>query len=155
MLWILKLLCAGLAAVLALLLLRTIQISSMSDQALFSKGTVGTTLPNGLYAGTVEGPRVSWRGKKFDSATKTGINVFSSPQGSTTEKYPFTFSVGAGSHDPINVIKIDYNLRENPLWLRPILDEIVEIAPSEFLGKLQFRLIPDFPFTLTYFRLKK
>jgi hypothetical protein len=155
MLFIFKIFAAGLATVLAVLLLRTIQISMMPDQVLFSKGVVPAVLPNGLYAGTVAGPRVSWLGKKFNSATKTGINIFSSGQGSTTEQYPFTFSVGKGSHDPISVIRIDYNLRANPLWLRPVLDEIVEIAPDEYLGKLQIRLIPGFPFAATYFRLKR
>ena len=86
-------------------------------------------------------------------ATHTGINEFTGKDMKTYEKYPFTFSIGPGSHDLKSVIQIDYNNSINPFWLRPVLDEIVETAPGEYLGKLQLRIVPGYPFTLTYFRL--
>ena len=38
---------------------------------------------------------------------------------------------------------------------RPHSDEIVQIAPNHYLGKLQVRIIPNYPFTLMFFELKK
>ncbi len=150
---ILKLILLVLVSLNTILLIRTAQLAWTKDQTDFARGTV-TNLPNGLYAGSVEGTPVSWKGKKFDAVTHTGINLFSSSTGTSTEKYPFVFSVGKGTHDPIQVIRIDYNLPANPFWLRPILDEIVEVAPGEYLGKLQLRMFPGYSNTLTFFHLK-
>lgn len=140
--------------IIALLALRTFQLELGSEQTRFSRGTA-ETLPEGLYAGSVDGPKVSWLGKKFTSEHYSGINMFRENDGSTSEKYPFVLSLGPGVHDNHQVIQIDYNTPTNPWWLRPILDEIVEIAPGQYLGKLQYRIIPFYPFTLTYFSLTK
>jgi hypothetical protein len=140
--------------VLALLLARTSQLEWGSDQRVFAQGTADT-LPTGLYAGSVPGPEVSWLGKSFDSGNASGVNNFKAKDGTTVQKYPFTLSLGSGVHDRQKVVRIDYDLPANPWWLRPILDEIVLIAPHQYLGKLQFRIIPGYPFTLTYFRLSQ
>ncbi len=146
------------AAILLLILIgftvRTLQLSWTTNQQSFKKGTV-TQMPDGLYAGSVGETKVSWLGKKFNLSAMTGINLFANADGSTVEKYPFAFSVGKGSHDSISVIKIDYDYGNNPFWLRLILDEIVEVAPGEYLGKLQLRIIPGYPFTLSFFSLTK
>ncbi len=139
----------------ALCVLRTMQMEHTKDQLLFSGGTVPRPAPEGLYQGSVTGARVSWKGKKFVSATATGINVFAGESGEV-EKYPFKTSYEKGLRDSdLDVLAIDYNLPENPWWLRPVIDEIVAVAPDEYLGKLHIRLIPGYPFTLAYFRLKK
>ncbi|MDB5237074.1 MAG: uncharacterized protein JWL88_176 [Parcubacteria group bacterium] len=150
----LKIILVLIAIIFAGLLIRTQQLLWTSDQSQFSSGSIAN-IPDGLYAGTVVGPAVSWKGKKFDSASGTGINIFAEPNGADTQKYPFAFSVGRGLYDPIQVIRVDYDLPANPLWLRPVLDEVVEVAPDEYLGKLQLRIVPHYPFTITYFRLKK
>ena len=139
--------------IMGALYLRTIQLNMSSDQQIFATGTSDAT-PNGFYSGSVMGPTVSWQGKRFNGANKTGVNVFADGA-STRDKYPFTFTRLEGSHDPMTVIAIDYNLSDNPWWLRPVLDEIVEVAPGKYLGKLELRLIPSYPFTLTFFRLSK
>src|SRR3989344_3788857 len=54
-----------------------------------------------------------------------------------------------------DVLKIDYNVKGNPFWLRLIVDEIVQIAPNEYLGKMNLKIIPGFPFGILYFELKK
>lgn len=146
-------------------ILRTWQLEHSANQKLFTSGTIPNPLPNGLYKGTVPGHTFSWLGKKFFAAGEsasggnasegTGINLFKDGS-ATTEKYPFKTSLGLGLRDhSLNVLQIDYNIPANPFWLRPILDEIVEIAPGHYLGKLQVRFIPGFPFTLSYFELKK
>lgn len=136
----------------ALLLLRTTQLQWTNNQSIFSGTVAPTTLPDGLYAGTVNGPQGSWLGKIFIAAEHRGINNFMDA-GKTVQKYPFTLSIGEGVHDRKNVIQVDYDLPENPFWLRPCLDELVELSPGEYLGKLNIRIFPGYPFTLTYFRL--
>jgi len=140
-----------LVLIFSALLIRTSQLLWTDEQSQFTRGTV-TVLPDGLYTGTVAGPSFSWKGKWFDRSGHTGINIFAGANGDM-EKYPFTESVGSGVHDDISVIRIDYNVSQNPWWLRPVLDEVVEVAPGAYLGKLQLRIIPGYPFTLTYFTL--
>ena len=136
-------------------ILRTWQLEHSANQKLFISGTIPNPLPNGLYKGTVPGHTFSWLGKKFNAADSSGINLFKDGS-ATTEKYPFKTSLGLGLRDhSLNVLQIDYNIPANPFWLHPILDEIVEIYPGHYLGKLQARFIPGFPFTLSYFELTK
>ena len=147
-----------LVIVLALLLVgagRTWQMEHGGEQESFSKGVAPVPLPDGFYAGSVPGHTVLWLGKKFDAANQGGINVFDEA-GKKNERYPFATSVGPGLRDAtLQVVKIDYDIPGNPFWLRFILDEIVQIAPDHYLGKLHIRIIPGYPFTLAYFELKK
>ena len=150
---LLKILVLILVLILVGMFLRTLQLATSSQEKEFSAGTV-TTMPDGFYSGTVIGPKVTWLGKRFDAARGTGINVFSTGTNTTTDKYPFVFSKAQGVHDTMQVIAIDYNLPENPWYQRPVLDEIVMTAPGQYLGKLQLRIIPGYPFALTFFGLK-
>ncbi|MEK7602109.1 MAG: hypothetical protein AAB472_01330 [Patescibacteria group bacterium] len=135
---------------------RTWQLERSPDQARFLAGTIPQAFPDGLYTGSVPGHKVSWLGKKFDAIHWSGINLFENGSSTPSEKYPFVTSEERGLRDTYtNVIVIDYDIEENPFWLRPIRDEIVEIGPGHFLGKLQVRLIPWYPFTLAFFELKK
>lgn len=132
-------------------LVRSLMSKRHPDQSLFIAGKVPSPLPEGLYKGSAQGYQGSWQGKKFDSAQQKGINLFGGE-----EKYPFRVWVGPGVKDKnIDVLKIDYNIAGNPFWLRPILDEMVEVEPGKLLGKLQYRLIPGLPFTIIFFRLEK
>lgn len=135
---------------------RTWQMEHSANQKSFTDGIVPNPLL-GLYAGSVPGHTVSWLGKKFlpaqagNAASGSGVNVFQDG-----ERYPFTTSVGGGLRDTkIQVFKIDYDTPRNPFWLRLILDEIVQVSPGHYLGKLHVRIIPGYPFTLAYFELKK
>lgn len=145
----------GLVVVLVLVsLLRTWQIEHSDNQAVFSQGQSPKIAPNGLYTGTVEGRKVSWRGKKFDADNHAGINIFENAQGNQVEKYSFVTAYGQGVRDKnLEVFKIDYDIASNPFWLRVILDEIVQISPIEYLGKVHVRIIPGLPFTFGYFKL--
>lgn len=150
---------------LVLLWLRTLQMKKEPNQHDFSHGSVPSPKPDGFYQGHA-GFDSRWVGKKFNAENSTGINVFkskskdepASAQGSgvAKEKYPFVTSVGTGLFDEkLFVLKIDYNIKGNPFWIRWILDEIVQVAPNEYLGKMHIRLIPGFPFSVLYFELKK
>ncbi|MBA3678713.1 hypothetical protein H0W80_00740 [Candidatus Saccharibacteria bacterium] len=120
------------------------------EQAEFNKGTVPRELPNGSYNGSATVGIGSWLGKSFDAQAKTGVNRFAD-----SDRYVFTVYPGKGLTDSREVIKIDYNQPTNPWWLKFVTDEIVQVAPDEYLGKIQVNVLPGLPMTYGYFRLKK
>ncbi len=131
-------------------LFRTWNIQQGSNQKLFSEGKIPNPLPNGFYKGAVSF-KTSWEGKKFKAGSSSGINIIDKE-----EKYPFKTYSGKGLTDKnLEVLKIDYNIPQNPFWLRLILDEIVEVDKGKYLGKVHLKLIPGLPFSLGYFRLEK
>ena len=130
-------------------LYRNWKVQSSPNQKIFSEGKVPNPLPNGQYKGRVTGYNGSWKGKKFIASSSSGINLIDN-----TEKYPFKTYIGKGLQDhQLDILKIDYNIPQNPFWLHFILDEIVQTAPGKFLGKVHINLIPGLPFTLGYFTL--
>src|SRR3990167_7860281 len=103
------------------------------NQQRFQNGEVPIQLPDGFLQGSVnfESP---WQGKIIDSAAGKGINVIKTGD-STQETLPFKIYTGKGIRDrELDVIKFSYNLPENPFYLRPILDEVVQVAPGKYLG---------------------
>ncbi len=154
-----------LGAVIALLLLlwlRTFQMKREPNQQEFLRGRLPNPKPDGFYQGSI-GFKTSWIGKKFDAENSRGVNIFKnkkarhkSAPGSSEEKYTFKTHVENGLFDQqMFVLKIDYNIKGNPFWIRWVLDEIVELAPCHYLGKMHLRMIPGFPFSVLYFELKR
>ena len=134
---------------------RTFQVGHGPQHLAFLRGQVPTALPNGFYRGSVGGRHGRWQGKSFSVATARGINIFATKEGGVRESQPFKFYVGKGiQQHSLDVIKIDYDLPENDLWIRPLLDEIVQIAPDMYLGKLYYRLNAHTYFALGYFELQ-
>ena len=123
------------------------------NQLLFTRGAIPQQMPDGDYQGSVNGYSGSWIGKTFDAKHATGKNRMQTPQG-VELRYPFKTEVGLGVADPIKVVKIDYDIPENPVWLRRILDEIVQVGPNHFLGKVHLRWGPVHC-TVGYFELRK
>lgn len=96
-----------------------------------------------------------WLGKRFDSATWTGDNVFTPsarivghlawPLYFGYQPYHdglvtgFTFNTftGPGVQDPgVTALKLDYDNLENPAFMvRTVLDEVVQITHNYYLGK--------------------
>ncbi len=148
---------SSLAAVLtALGVARTRQTQSSSKQNDFLAGKLPAQPPDGFYDGSADFDTRSWKGKTFSAAENRGMNVFARDDGTRKEQYPFRTYVGVGLQDhEIDVLKIDYDIPENPYWLRRILDEVVELENGELLGKVHVRLVPGLPFSLGYFRLEK
>lgn len=152
---ILILLCIFLLIAVLFGIFRTMQVQSKPQQREFLNGKVPKVLPNGFYKGTVTGLNTTWQGKKFDASRSAGINVFKNNK-TTTEQFPFKTYVGKGVQDTdVNVLKIDYSDNKNPWWLEYILDEVVEVSPGKYLGKVHITFIPGIPFTMGYFRLEK
>ncbi len=115
-----------------------------------------------------------WKGKAFDAASHTGINVFSrdslaparllwpfyraythiGPE--TYRAFSFRTYVDSGLVDrDCSVLKIDYNLKENPaISVRRVLDELVQIDKGVFLGKAHIRWWWGEWQTIAYFMLE-
>lgn len=124
-------------------------------QSQFILGGLPKSLPDGFYKGSSPLPTGSWLGKRFDLKSKGGVNIFRSGEG-TSEKIPFRMYEGDGLRDRgLRVIKIDYNIPQNPFWIRPALDEMVEVEPGKFLGKIHYRYASDSSFVLGYFWQEK
>ncbi len=141
-----------LIAIFAFLTYRT---QTSTNQAIFLSGKIPSENPDGLYKGSAIFT-ASWLGKKFDASKSAGVNIFQNPDGTQIERYPFKTYVASGIRDTnLQVIKIDYDLPENPFWLRMILDEIVEVTPGKYIGKLSLRFIPGVSASLGYFFLDK
>jgi hypothetical protein len=96
-----------------------------------------------------------WLGKSFDSAKSHGYNRLAGsarwpskliwPRYSTRDDpgaraaFDFETAVEPGRMEPaVDVLKIDYEpVQENPdLVIRKIRDELVEIAPDTYLGRI-------------------
>lgn len=107
-----------------------------------------------------------WLGKTFDAERQTGDNVFvdnavswatgklgwpeyrvhgdDDPPG-TIRVFPFQSYVAPGIEDPdIKVLKIDYRDSKNPLPVRRIVDELVELPGGYCLGKVHMRGLREF-----------
>ena len=145
---------AGIAFVgAAVLVWRDLRTRRSPNQSVFVRGSIPRQLPDGDYKGSVAGYSGDWIGKTFDARTATGKNLMKTPQG-VDRLYPFKTRVDRGLSDPVQVIKIDYDIPGNPVWLRSILDEIVEVEPNRFLGKIHVRMGPIHA-SVGYFELRK
>jgi hypothetical protein len=99
-----------------------------------------------------------WTGKRFDAEAQRGDNLlqpsarlparalwpgyrFQEGPGGLLAAFRFRTYTAAGMVDPDReTLKIDYDSDENPrLLIRDILDEVVEIVPGAYLGKVLIR----------------
>ncbi len=129
---------------------RTIYIQSSPNQAKFLKGTVPQKL-NGYYKGHVNG--FDWQGKKFDASHSAGINIFKEDK--SEESFPFKTYPAKGLQDNIEVLRIDYSQNSDPWWLKFIVDELVEVSPGKYLGKIHIQIFRGLSFAVGYFNLEK
>jgi len=114
-----------------------------------------------------------WQGKRFDSDSGTGDNRLTRSTGlvgkllwplysmrdAESGKLAFDFDtyVEAGKDDPDRqVMVIDYaNVESNPrLVIRSIRDELVELVPGVYLGKILFNTGSDRYSKIGYFALR-
>jgi hypothetical protein len=93
-----------------------------------------------------------WRGKTFrprDATAGEGINRVVS---NSFELYRFETSVGRSRAGDFDAVQLDYDLPENPFFIRAIKDEIREIAPGLWLGQAYAELRGT-PHLVLYFAL--
>ena len=111
-------------------LVRTWQVEHSLNQKLFSAGSLPKNL-DGFYYGKVARLETSWVGKEFNASSSSGINRFQD----NSKKYPFkTYAKG-------DSLILDYNVPENPFYIRFIVDELVQTGRDQFLGKLHINLL--------------
>jgi hypothetical protein len=102
-----------------------------------------------------------WLGKTFNGTDHTGDNVFvdnawskatgklgwpeyrvhvDEDPGGTIRVFPFQCYVAPGMEDPdVKVLRLDYRDQRNPLPVRRIVDELVELPGGYCLGKVHMR----------------
>lgn len=105
-----------------------------------------------------------WLGKTFDRASQTGDNVFSDNTWSkatgrlgwpeyreptdlpdAVRVFPYRTFIGRGIEDPdLDVLKIHYADSPNPLPIRRLEDEVVELPGGYILGKAHMRGLREF-----------
>jgi hypothetical protein len=114
-----------------------------------------------------------WHGKSFDAERGTGENRFDRrfrrvtrllwplyrgiredpPSG--IRAFRFRTWVGTGILDPdLPVLKIDYAAEPNPLAVRRVLDELVQVAPDYYVGKAHLLLPGGRWRTVAFFALR-
>jgi hypothetical protein len=105
-----------------------------------------------------------WQGKTFDAATQTGDNLFSENVWSRgmsmfgwpeyrvpandhpgrVRVFPFTTKPAPAIENPTEqVLRLDYHNSPNPLPVRRIVDELVELPGGYLLGKAHMRGIRE------------
>lgn len=112
-----------------------------------------------------------WKGKWFDSKNNTGDNivpVFLVPfiklkigKDPETKKefegvhmFPFKTSIQKGLKDNIKVLRLDYNIPQNPSTVRKVIDELVKVGKDSYLGKAHIKEGDSFR-TIAFFSLNK
>jgi hypothetical protein len=81
-----------------------------------------------------------WRGKSFSPMGEDrgeGINRVVSDR---FRLYRFETYVGRSRAGDFDCVQLNYDLPENPFFIRPIKDEIREIAPKLYLGQAYLQL---------------
>lgn len=143
----------------------------------FVRGKVPDPSPDGVQQGSAHilyGAQIGWKGKRFNVQQGTGINILTgtgqrlasifTPRYKKFEKQPdgafaayeFTTSVGPGLKNPQHqVLRLTYNSEANPGIIRLIEDEVVEIDPGRYLGKIHLQVLPGLYWTIGYFALQK
>jgi hypothetical protein len=123
---------------------------------------------------TITGAWMPWAGKRFNSADSRGDNVLAgsarwpakllwplyntgAAQGGRSA-FDFETQLEPGKNDPdVTVLKIDYHdVESNPrLLIRSIRDELVEVVPGAYLGKMLWRHDSERHTLLAYFALRQ
>jgi len=83
--------------------------------------------------------RFPWRGKSFRPLGDTrgeGINRVVSDR---IRLYRFETSLGPSRAGDFDALQLDYDLPQNPFFIRPIKDEIRELGPGLWLGQAHLK----------------
>lgn len=175
--WILLWIVIAILVWLGFWLLITFLVGRSSRQRQFVAGKLPSAAPDRFYRGAAYmfgGRPIPWLGKSFEAANDVGFNIFT-PRGAAllrlltplytlfrhnadgnTDAYYFKTYASQGFRDrEIDTLKLDYDSPENPFLIRIILDEIVETAPYEYLGKVHMKVFPGYYATIGFFGLRR
>jgi hypothetical protein len=120
--------------------------------------TTTTVRPWDAFVRGLTGAWMPWLGKRFDATAQTGDNLLAASARVPVETlwrgyrvqpagdgeyaaFRFRTYVDAGRVDADRqTLKIDYDSDDNPaLLIRDILDELVQLVPGAYLGKVLLR----------------
>ena len=149
---IIILLCLGYAGIYAY---QSMKIRNNPNQKLFVGGKLPLPPLDGFYRGSAFNFDGDWQGKQFETISSTGINVFKETDGRLVERHRFKTYVSHGSQDPIETFKLDYRVPGNVWWVKFFADELVEISPGQYLGKIYFRPFGLIAIPTGYFKLSR
>ena len=93
-----------------------------------------------------------WRGKSFSPKTEDAGEGKNRVVLDRFRLYRFETSVGRSRAGDFDAVQLDYDLPENPFFIRAIKDEIREIAPRLYLGQAYLQ-INDKAHLVLYFGL--
>lgn len=164
----------GVVGIIAAAVSSRMQKATFQDS--FARGQVPQPKLNDFYPGISHilfGLPVPWMGKRFTLTPEGGTNLFSRFGGAaarlltprykhfvhgsdaTVSGYTFKTATGVGLRDPhVQVLKLDYNLPENPGLIRIIYDELVQVDPGRYLGKVYIQALPGWFLFVGFFELK-
>lgn len=140
----------------------------------FYKGKLVWLMPSNItesIGGLIAKFWLPWYGKTFYSKQQRGDNVlplymtslikFRYGKDSILKKeknvvhvFPFKTTIKKGLKDAISVLELNYDLPKNPLMIRKIVDELVNVGKDSFLGKAHIKEDNGFR-TVAFFRLEK
>lgn len=98
--------------------------------------------------------RFPWRGKTFVPHDDTRGEGFNRVVSDRFRLYRFETSIGPSRAGDFDAVQLDYDLPENPFFIRPIEDEIRELSPGLYLGQAHLRLGAETHLVL-YFGLER
>lgn len=109
-----------------------------------------------LVRAVAASPAFVWDGKTFGARSDDegeGINRIRIPGALGRQNlFPFHTRFAASAVDGAPALVLDYDLAENPPWIRKIHDEIREVAPGLFLGPAMWKAASG-PVALLWFAL--
>ena len=130
------------------------------DGALRGRMLAVRKLERGLLAGRLRrfagSKSFLWAGKSFEASSDRsgrGINRINAPGVLGRQNlFPFETRFDASAVDGKDAIVLDYDLGENPPYIRKIHDEIREVAPGVYLGPAMWKRAAG-PATVLWFAL--
>lgn len=97
-----------------------------------------------------------WAGKNFETVNERhgkGINRINLLGRAAPTWFPFETVFADSAIDGKPCIKLDYDLPQNPFFIRAIVDELREAAPGLLFGPAQIRIGQRQPAPVLYFAL--
>jgi hypothetical protein len=85
-------------------------------------------------------PYFVWRGKSFSPETESAGEGINRVVLDRFRLYRFETSIGPSKAGDFDALHLDYDLPENPGFIRVIEDEIRELSPGLWLGQAYLRI---------------
>lgn len=112
-----------------------------------------------------------WKGKWFNAKNNMGDNILPSflvpiirlkigdnykikKEFGGSHVFPFKTSIQKGLKDNMRVLRLDYNIPQNPPIVRKVIDELVGVGKDSYLGKAHIKEDNSFR-TVAFFSLNK